>query len=150
MTCFPSMWPHFFGATWSSRWIAATPAASKAPIVRITFSGLPYPVSASAITGMSTQSAIRRALSTISVMVSRPTSGRPSSAADVPNPVMYTAGKPASSTSRAASGSNAPGATMVSPDSSNARSRAGPPGRGGSRPVTGARGTLATADRRSQ
>ena len=52
--------------------------------------------------------------------VSRPTSGRPISAADVPNPVMYTAGKPASSTSRAASGSNAPGATMVCPDSSRA------------------------------
>jgi hypothetical protein len=28
MTCLPSMWPHFFGATWSSMWIPATPAAS--------------------------------------------------------------------------------------------------------------------------
>src|SRR5215831_9546942 len=86
---------------------------------------------------MSTQSAIRPALAAISVIVSRPTSGRPISAADVPNPVMYTAGNPASSTSRAASGSNAPGATMVRPDSSRARSRAAPPGRRVSRPVTG-------------
>src|SRR6516164_8136056 len=84
---------------------------------------------------MSTQAAIRAALSAISVIVSRPTSGRPSSAAEVPNPVMYTAGNPASSTSRAASGSNAPGATMVRPDSSRARSRAGPPGRRVSRAV---------------
>src|SRR6516165_167603 len=86
---------------------------------------------------MSTQSAIRPALAAISVMVSRPTSGRPISAAEVPNPVMYTAGNPASSTSRAASGSNAPGATIVGPDSSSARSRAAPPGRRVSRPVTG-------------
>src|SRR5580693_9955743 len=85
---------------------------------------------------MSTQAAIRPALPAISVMVSRPTSGRPISAAEVPNPVMYTAGNPASSTSRADSGSNAPGATMVWPDSSSARSRAGPPGRGVSRAVT--------------
>src|SRR5215470_135325 len=89
------------------------------------------------MTGMSTQSAIRPALAAISVMVSRPTSGRPISAADVPNPVMYTAGNPASSTSRAASGSNAPGATMVCPDSSSALSRAAPPGRRVSLPVTG-------------
>jgi hypothetical protein len=41
-------------------------------------------------------------------MVSRPTSGRPMRAAEVPNPVMYTAGNPASSTSRADSGSNGP------------------------------------------
>src|SRR5438094_137398 len=41
---------------------------------------------------MSTQSAIRPALAAISVIVSRPTSGRPISAADVPNPVMYRAG----------------------------------------------------------
>src|SRR5262252_8081421 len=86
---------------------------------------------------MSTQSAIRPALAAISVIVSRPTSGRPISAADVPNPVMYTAGNPASSTSRAASGSNAPGATMVCPDSSRALSREGPPGRRVSLPVTG-------------
>src|SRR5690349_11543305 len=86
---------------------------------------------------MSTQSAIRPALAAISVIVSRPTSGRPISAADVPNPVIYTAGNPASSTSRAASGSNAPGATMVCPDSSRALSRAGPPGRRVSLPVTG-------------
>ena len=86
---------------------------------------------------MSTQSAMRPALAAISVMVSRPTSGRPISAAEVPNPVMYTAGNPASSTSRAASGSNAPGATTVRPDSSRARSRAAPPGRLVSRPVTG-------------
>src|SRR6516164_711705 len=76
---------------------------------------------------MSTQAAIRAALSTISVIVSKPTSGRPSRAAEVPNPVMYTAGNPASSTSRAASGSNAPGATIICPDSSRARSRDGPP-----------------------
>jgi hypothetical protein len=93
-------------------------------------------VSASAITGMSTQAAIRPALSTISVIVSRPTSGRPSSAAEVPNPVMYTAANPASSTSRAASGSKAPGATMVWPESSRARSRTAPPGRRVSRAVT--------------
>ena len=41
MTCLPSMCPHFFGATWSSMCTAATPAASYAWIVRITFSGLP-------------------------------------------------------------------------------------------------------------
>src|SRR5579863_52511 len=84
---------------------------------------------------MSTQSAIRAALPAISVIVSRPTSGRPSRAAEVPNPVMYTAGNPASSTSRAASGSKAPGATIVCPVSSSARSRAGPPGRRVSRAV---------------
>ena len=28
MTSLPSMWPHFLGATWSSIWIPATPAAS--------------------------------------------------------------------------------------------------------------------------
>src|SRR6185437_16699659 len=89
------------------------------------------------MTGMSTQSAIRPALAAISVIVSRPTSGRPISAAEVPNPVMYTAGNPASSTSRAASGSNAPGATTVCSDSSRALSRAGPPGRRVSLPVTG-------------
>src|SRR6516225_2942792 len=89
------------------------------------------------MTGMSTQSAIRPALAAISVMVSRPTSGRPISAAEVPNPVMYTAGNPASSTRRAANGSNAPGATIAGPDSSRARSRAAPPGRRVSRPVTG-------------
>src|SRR5690348_13936152 len=84
---------------------------------------------------MSTQAAIRAALPAISVIVSKPTSGRPSSAAEVPNPIMYTAGNPASSTSRAASGSNAPGATMVRPDPSRARSQAGPPGRRVSRAV---------------
>ena len=41
-------------------------------------------VSASAITGMTTQAAMRPALPAISVIVSRPTSGRPISAADVP------------------------------------------------------------------
>ena len=41
MTSLPSMWPHFFGATWSSRWMAATPAFSYAATVRITLSGLP-------------------------------------------------------------------------------------------------------------
>ncbi len=89
------------------------------------------------MTGISTQAAIRPAFPAISVIVSRPTSGRPMSAADVPNPVMYTAGNPASSTSRADSGSNAPGATIISPDSSSARSRAAPPGRRVSRAVTG-------------
>src|SRR6266702_6102614 len=88
------------------------------------------------MTGMSTQAAIRPALPAISVMVSRPTSGRPMRAAEVPNPVMYTAGNPASSTSRADNGSKAPGATMVWPESSKARSRAAPPGRRVSRAVT--------------
>jgi hypothetical protein len=45
-------------------------------------------VSASAITGTSTAETIRRALSTISVPVSSPTSGRPISEAVVPKPVM--------------------------------------------------------------
>ena len=49
---------------------------------------LPYPVSASAITGTSTAAAMRRALSIISVLLSSPTSGRPISDAVVPNPVM--------------------------------------------------------------
>jgi hypothetical protein len=56
--------------------------------VRTTLSALPYPVSASAMTGTSTAVAIRRALSTISAPLSSPTSGRPMSEAVVPKPVM--------------------------------------------------------------
>src|SRR5438045_3489796 len=44
-------------------------------MVRITFSGLPYPVSASAIRGTPTASTICRALEAISDMPSRPTFG---------------------------------------------------------------------------
>ena len=40
-TCLPSMWPHFLGITWSSRWIALTPAASYSWTVRITLIGFP-------------------------------------------------------------------------------------------------------------
>ena len=86
-------------------WIAATPAASYSCTVRITLIGLPYPVSASAITGIDTAAAMRRALSTISDIVIRPTSGRPRREAALPNPVMYAAAKPASSTSLAPSAS---------------------------------------------
>jgi hypothetical protein len=56
--------------------------------VRTTLSALPYPVSASAMTGTPTACTIRRALSAISLPVSSPMSGRPSRVADVPNPVM--------------------------------------------------------------
>jgi hypothetical protein len=56
--------------------------------VRTTLIALPYPVSASAITGRPTAATIRRALSIISEPESSPTSGRPISEAVVPNPVM--------------------------------------------------------------
>ncbi len=53
-------------------WIAATPALANSATVRMTLSSLPKPVSASAITGTVTASAIRPALATISLMVTRP------------------------------------------------------------------------------
>ena len=80
--------PHRLGAIWSSIWIPATPACSYSLTVLITLRGLPYPSSASAITGTAVACTIREALSTISVKVSSPTSGRPSLDADVPYPVM--------------------------------------------------------------
>ncbi len=55
------MCPHRFGVTWSSMCMAATPAASYSCTVRITLIALPYPVSASAMTGTSTADTIRRA-----------------------------------------------------------------------------------------
>ena len=81
------MCPHFFGITWSSRWIAATPACSYPWTVRTTLIALPYPVSASAITGR------RRRNDPAGVVdhlrpVSNPTSGRPTSEAVDPNPDM--------------------------------------------------------------
>src|ERR1043165_1638060 len=78
------------------------------------------------MTGRSQAATIRAALSTISLMERSPTSGRPRSAAAVPNPVMYTAGNPASSTSRAPSPSNTPGARTGSGPASSSRSRPAP------------------------
>src|SRR5581483_10653027 len=78
------------------------------------------------MTGSSQAATIRAALSTISLMERSPTSGRPRSAAAVPNPVMYTAGNPASSTSRAPSPSNTPGARTGSGPASSSRSRRAP------------------------
>jgi hypothetical protein len=37
----PGSWPHFFGHSWSSIWIALTPARSNSRMVRITLSGPP-------------------------------------------------------------------------------------------------------------
>ena len=67
-----SRWPHFFGNTWSSMWIAATPALSNSWTVRKTFNSLPKPVSLSLISGTSIDLAIRLALPTISLIVIRP------------------------------------------------------------------------------
>jgi hypothetical protein len=53
-------------------WIAATPARAKDWTARTTLSSFPYPVSASAITGMPAAAVIRAAFSTISVIVSSP------------------------------------------------------------------------------
>jgi len=86
MTALPLMCPHFFGITWSSRWIPETPACSCSATVRRTLIALPYPVSASAITGTSTAETMRRALSIISVAEASPTSGRPSRDAVLPKP----------------------------------------------------------------
>ena len=52
--------------------------------VRMTLTALPKPVSASALTGILTAAAIQRATITTSLMVVRPTSGRPSSDTDTP------------------------------------------------------------------
>src|SRR6266436_239070 len=41
MICLPAMWPHFFGATWSSMCNPATPARSYSRTVRTTFRTLP-------------------------------------------------------------------------------------------------------------
>jgi len=51
-------------------------------------------------------------------------SGRPSSEADAPNPVRYTASNPAASTNRADNASYAPAATSGSGRASNSRNRA--------------------------
>ena len=70
--------------------------------MRCTFSGLPYPVSASAITGRPLASVTRATFAAISVSVASPTSGIPSDAA-VPNPVMYSASNPTDPATRAGS-----------------------------------------------
>ena len=75
ITRFWSRWPHRFGDSWSSICRAAIPACSYARTVRWMFSTPPYPVSASAITGMFTVLAILVALRTISLIVARPRSG---------------------------------------------------------------------------
>ena len=67
--------PHRLGMSWSSMWMAATPALSYWWTVRCTFKMPPYPVSASAMTGTSTVSAMPAALETISVIVANPRSG---------------------------------------------------------------------------
>jgi hypothetical protein len=41
ITRLSSIWPHFFGHSWSSIWIAATPTASYSRTVRMTLIGLP-------------------------------------------------------------------------------------------------------------
>ncbi len=74
------MCPHRFGHTWSSRKIPDAPAASHSSTVRAVLTGLPYPVSPSTTTHSSGAAAhTRRATSAISVWVSSPTSGCPSS-----------------------------------------------------------------------
>jgi hypothetical protein len=83
----PAKKPQRLGQTWSSMCSPAAPAASNSRTVRSTLTGFPYPVSASQITGISTQPAMLRAFSTISLIVSNPMSGRPRAAA-VPKPVM--------------------------------------------------------------
>ena len=85
MTRLPSMWPHFFGMTWSSMCSAATPAAVYSRTVRTTLSG-----PAVAVVGVGDDrhrdrlDTNRRAWSAISVIDSSPTSGRPSSDAVAP------------------------------------------------------------------
>ena len=64
------------GPSWSSRWIAAAPACSKACTVRQMFAASWKPPSASAITGTCTALAIERTCSTSSGSASRPVSGR--------------------------------------------------------------------------
>ena len=78
---------------------------------------LPYPVSASQMTGMSTASEMNFALFTISVIVNKPTSGNPRSA-EVPDPVIYTALKPTDSAILACSAFIMKGATTIGPDPS--------------------------------
>lgn len=109
--------------------------------MRITLSGPPYPVSASAITGSVVTSAMRLAWSRISANESSATSGAPSRLIDTPEPVMYTAEKPQHSASRAVRQSNTPGAISRRPGSSAlrslpAREPAAPSDSGKSLPVT--------------
>ncbi len=84
----PSRCPHRFGLSWSSRWMPATPARSKARTVRTTFTALPKPVSASQNTGTSTTSTMRPAFCTNSSSVPSAMSGTPRWAFTVPAPVM--------------------------------------------------------------
>ena len=75
ITFLSSKWPQRLGDSWSSMWMAATPARSYSLTVLRTFKTPPYPVSASAITGTSTTAVRDAALSTISVMVASARSG---------------------------------------------------------------------------
>ena len=51
-TSFPGVWPHLFGASWSSIKTPAQPALASPDTVRMTFIAFPYPVSPSAINGI--------------------------------------------------------------------------------------------------
>ncbi|OIQ67055.1 hypothetical protein GALL_513700 [mine drainage metagenome] len=84
MTSRPSMWPHLLGETWSSSWMPQTPAFSYSLTARFTLMALPKPVSPSASTGIFTASAISPARFSISLIVSKPTSGAPSTLAEAP------------------------------------------------------------------
>ena len=94
------MWPHFLGATWSSMCSPATPARSYSRTVRTALSALPYPVSASAITGSETAlarcAAVRHLGEGGEAEIRLPEVG-----GAVPAPVMYTTEKPAASMRRA-------------------------------------------------
>src|SRR5437773_1686045 len=86
----------------------ATPARSYSATVRTTLTALPYPLSASAMTGIETAASMWRATSRFSVMVSRFTSGMARWAADTVKLDDHTTGKPAASMSLADSASWAP------------------------------------------
>ena len=75
ITSLPDMWPQRLGHTWSSRFTPAQPASSNSWTVRTTLTTFPYPVSPSAITGISTALTMLRVWFKTSVKVSRPQSG---------------------------------------------------------------------------
>lgn len=97
MSRLPSRCPQRLGTTWSSRCPPTMPARSNSRTHRQVFIALPYPASMSMITGRSTARQMFLAFHAISVMVVNPRSGMPSMEAEVPEPVMWTAGKPACS-----------------------------------------------------
>ena len=79
-TDLPSKWPQRFGFTWSSMWIAVTPASSNTCTVLATFIGSPKPVSASTMVGRVVTRLICPERSETSDSVVSPMSGSPNSA----------------------------------------------------------------------